>query len=108
MPVGARYVGRPGPFGNPFRVGETTPEDWHEPFAGVYVRDQQHAVDLLESYLEWRAEKPFGWSSMLGPHYPWESQIREVLRGCDLACWCSLSSPCHRTTLLRIANEEEA
>jgi uncharacterized phage-like protein YoqJ len=73
------YVGRPTPFGNPFRVG--TPE---APARG-------DAVPLFERYINWRPEL-----------------IREVkakLRGKNLACWCPCDGqPCHADILLRIAN----
>lgn len=107
MPVGVVYVGRPSYYGNPFHVGETTPATWHEPFAAVHVRDAAHAVELLRSYLAWRAsrvdEQP-GWSSQRGPHFPWEDQIRRLLRGRTLACWCPPDAPCHADVLLEIAN----
>ncbi|MEV5338904.1 DUF4326 domain-containing protein [Streptomyces sp. NPDC052676] len=106
MPLGAVYVGRPSYFGNPFRVGETTPADWRAPFAGVVVRDAAHAVDLLRSYLAWRAQQPSGWCSPIGPHFPWEHQIRSLLRGRDLVCWCSPGTPCRADVLLTIANTE--
>jgi len=37
--------------------------------------------------------------------HPWE--IREQLRGKNLACWCPIGSPCHADVLLEIANSEE-
>lgn len=104
QPVGAVYVGRPTYYGNPFKAGETTPAGWHEPFAHVVVRDNAHAVALLRAYLKWRSEKPAGWCSSVGPHFPWERQIRSLLAGRDLACWCPTDQPCHADVLLEIAN----
>lgn len=109
MPAGTVYVGRPSCFGNPFKAGETTPADWHQPFAGITVTDRAHAVDLLRSYLHWRSQKPSGWCSPIGPHFPGERQIRRMLRGRDLACWCPIPAPgqpdhCHAAVLLHIAN----
>ncbi len=34
------------------------------------------------------------------------SDVRQELRGKNLACWCSLSEPCHADVLLRLANED--
>ena len=33
-----------------------------------------------------------------------KDEIRGVLRGKDLACWCPLGVPCHADVLLEIAN----
>lgn len=104
---GARNVARPTAFGNPFVVGATTPADWHDRFAGVHVADRAHAVQLLRDYLTWRqrqCEATPGWHSSVGPDFPWESQIREVLAGRDLACWCPPGEPCHADLLIEIAN----
>jgi hypothetical protein len=37
-------------------------------------------------------------------HDELEYQVRQVLRGKDLACWCPLDQPCHADVLLEIAN----
>lgn len=102
-PAGAVYVGRGSVWGNPFIVGETTPADWHEPFAGIEVTDRAQAVELLRQYLAWRAERPSGWCSSIGPTFQWERTIR-TLRGRDLMCWCPEDQPCHADVLLQIAN----
>jgi hypothetical protein len=105
MPVLAVYVGRPSHWGNPFHVGETTPSDWNGPFGGVFVRDRGHAVELLRDYLAWRRQQPSGWCSPNGPKFPWERQIRGLLTGRDLACWCPTGEPCHADLLLELARE---
>ena len=79
MPANARYVGRPGPFGNPYVVGQT----FNDLKAGV--RDQAHAVELYRAL-----PKPLA---------------IERLRGFDLACWCAIGEPCHADVLLEWANE---
>jgi hypothetical protein len=104
-PVLAAVVSRPGYFGNPFVVREATPAEWDPPFGGVYVRDRAHAVELLREYLAWRKAQGPGWHRTTpGPNFPWESQIRQLLRGRDLCCWCPLDEPCHADVLLEIAN----
>ncbi|NLH45606.1 MAG: DUF4326 domain-containing protein, partial [Acholeplasmataceae bacterium] len=38
----------------------------------------------------------------------WADKFRELniseLKGKNLACWCSLNSPCHADVLLRLSN----
>lgn len=92
MPDGAVYVGRPGRWGNPFRVGQP-----YQFFAGGHlvmgdVRDRAQAVDLFRA---WLSDRPDGMPD-----------VRTELAGRDLACWCPLDQPCHADVLLQIANEQ--
>lgn len=85
IPEGAVYVGRPTPWGNPFPL--------------CLGRDNERAV---EEYRAW----------ITGPSRDaLRADIRRVLRGKDLVCWCQSPSdehplPCHATVLLEIANGE--
>lgn len=82
MPAGARYVGRPSKWGNPYGVsGET---------------DAAAAVALFRDMLN-RAPKALNGSTVF-------DDIRKDLRGRDLACWCPLDQPCHADVLLEVAN----
>lgn len=76
MPEDARYVGRPGPFGNPFSVQE---------------RGREGAV---AAYRVWLSQPD---------QLDLRNRIRRELRGRDLACWCSLAEACHADVLLRVA-----
>ena len=76
MPEGAVKVSRPGPWGNPFKVGEDM--------------DAAKAVRLFETYLSERPDLV--------------ERARRELRGHDLACWCKPGAPCHAYVLLRVAN----
>lgn len=77
MPAGAKYVGRPTKYGNPFVVSETC--------------SNAEAVAAFRRHCENK-----------GPAF--QAAIRNDLRGLDLACWCSLDQPCHADVLLEIAN----
>lgn len=79
MPEGVIYVGRPTEFSNPYKVG--TPA----------APTPEAAVELFKEHLN-------RWPDMV-------DDIKEKLRGKDLACWCSLDKPCHADVLLEIANE---
>ncbi|HEX6869936.1 MAG TPA: DUF4326 domain-containing protein [Micromonosporaceae bacterium] len=88
MPPGAVYVGRPGPWGNPFTAGHRVPGT--SPVgAGQMVRSPRHAVDL---YAQWLRACP-----------DLVERARAELAGTDLACWCPPGRPCHADVLLRVA-----
>lgn len=99
MPPGARYVGRPTVYGNPFVVlseeilVHDDGRDWWCPAETGGAR--QAAVDM---YRQWAVE-----------HLDGERLVAD-LAGRDLACWCPLTDahgrpmPCHADVLLAIAN----
>ena len=69
------YIGRPGPFGNPFTIGE----------------DGTRA-EVIAKYEEWLMRNP----ELL-------ERVHTELPGKDLLCWCA-PLPCHGDVLLRLAN----
>jgi hypothetical protein len=83
MPDGAVYVGRPSRFGNPWPIGGPGPDG----------RSFRTAAEAIAAYEE-----------AMGTIVPSRDEIREVLRGKDLACWCRLDQPCHADVLMKIAN----
>ena len=97
MPEDAVYVGRPGPFGNPFPVD---------------IYGQEKAVDLFRRWLTGNMSM----NELSGlSRYQEGSMVLECrimvkkiprLRGKNLACWCSLETACHADVLLEIANPE--
>ena len=103
MPDNTVYVGRPGPWGNPYVPGDYLDKG---PYAGMTVRDNMHAVVL---YREWAL------AAMRGAALPQDNGDRaptctevtaafDGIRGKNLACWCSLDQPCHADVLLELAN----
>lgn len=124
MPDGAAYVGRPTPFGNPFRI-----DRWGDisGWLGWYVVDPCLSPNATPEYLATQAEARARavqlyreWAA--GRYEPWNGQghisidrahyvpgwVREQapvrLAGRDLACWCPLGKPCHADVLLALAN----
>lgn len=108
-PPGAVVVARPTTWGNPFRLGGwfvRSPQHRNTPYPGQVirsaepVRDRAHAVELFCEHI---AYEDVAWDP---------AEIRRVLGGRDLACWCPLTDadgnrvPCHADVLLQIANAE--
>lgn len=79
-PEGVVCVGRPSRFGNPFRIGAEY--------------DREAAVAAYRAWIT-NSDRTDG---------PSLAEIRSVLRGRDLACWCPIGVPCHADVLLEIAN----
>jgi hypothetical protein len=104
MPTDARYVGRPGYYGNPYKPGHVYLVGSSLPFpvptqrsegpcpmpdlVAVRCADVQQAVDW---YRQWATISI-------------EPRQLELLRGLDLACWCPPGQPCHADVLLEMAN----
>lgn len=94
-PEGAVVVARPSRWGNPFRLAEYKQD--HPRDAGFTERDWRRlAVDDFRRMIEGRRPAP--------GRYPGADEIRDLLAGHDLACWCPLDEPCHADVLLEVAN----
>lgn len=89
MPEGAVYVGRPGPFGNPYHIAE----------------DCQHISWFRADLLKERAASGGPTSGHRWAEHFWRmARLLPTLRGKDLACWCKPGSACHADVLLELAN----
>jgi Domain of unknown function (DUF4326) len=75
IPLGAVYVGRGSPFGNPFRIG-------------IHGRRDQ----VILKFREWLLAQP-----------ELVERVKNELRGKDLVCFCA-PSYCHAEVLMEIAN----
>ncbi len=90
LPANTKYVGRPGKYGNPWKVGEDGSREDCVGFFNLFIR---HAIDDTRVY----------------PEY---ANIIEDLQGKNLACWChdwdgEGGNPmyCHADILLEIVRE---
>lgn len=79
MPENTVYVGRPTKYSNPYKIGTDL----------NLTREQ--AVNLFRQYI--------------GKAYDID-EIKEDLKGKNLACFCKIGEACHADVLLQIANEE--
>lgn len=77
IPKGAVYVGRPSPFGNPFKV----PKDG----------SRSECCQYYEAWIMNDEQKEL------------RKRMRRELRGKDLVCWCAPKA-CHAYIILSIAN----
>lgn len=71
------YIGRPGPWGNPFAIG----------------RDGDRA-QVIDKYRRWLTDQP-----------ELVAKARSELRGKTLGCWCAPMA-CHGDVLTEVANAE--
>ena len=78
-PEGAKYVGRPSRWGNPFKVGE-------------HAKTHEAMVAMFRDHLEANPE-------LLAAG-------KRELKGFDLACWCRPDQPCHADIWLDVVNED--
>jgi hypothetical protein len=122
------YVGRPGPYGNPFALdcwgavalgfrgdvagrraasaalhrwwltGQWTPAP-ASPSAGGEIEYSDGTVDAIEMIC-----RRFAAAVAEGYVIPEVRPDLAPLRGRDLACWCPLDQPCHADVLLELAN----
>jgi|GEM_PF-1954197 len=85
LPVGAVYVGRPGPYGNRHTAGKPC-----RACGGGVVHDRAGEVEAHRQDLR---NSP-----------GLVARIRRELAGRSVACWCPLDGqPCHADTVLRVA-----
>lgn len=89
MPPDTVKVDRSTRWGNPYRL-----------HSDGYPMTPQVAVGLFERLLSEQG------SWVMRDQLTNVDDVRRELRGKNLACWCSLSGPCHADVLLRLANEE--
>ena len=89
MPAGAIYVGRPGPWGNPFGLEGQR-------------RSKRQAANDCRDWLAGNLFKHFEQGRR-----QWILDNIDSLRGKDLTCWCPLDKPCHADVLLELANREQ-
>lgn len=108
LPEGAVRCARPGPYGNPFRVGgyfmigDPNPRAvFRMSYCETFVRPAPSGFTLIESNeqaVEWFRRYSKGWS----PEYL--ARVRRELAGHDLGCFCALDQPCHVDVLIELAN----
>lgn len=78
------YIGRPGPFGNPFRMREESIEE---------------RAFVIEEYAAWFKLKVMN-------DFEFRQSIL-ALRGYDLACWCP-PEPCHGDVIIEWLGKHKA
>lgn len=77
-PDSAEYIGRPGPYGNPFIIGK-----------------DGNREEVIAKFAEYATAKLFN-----------DSEWLEPLRGKDLACYCAPLA-CHGDVIIKYLEEKE-
>jgi hypothetical protein len=96
MPPNTVKVDRSTKWGNPFIIikdpVENRPIGAETDLSINECNTAKEAVYKFKKLLELPAQESF------------VKQIKQELKGKNLACWCKLSNPCHAEILLEIAN----
>jgi hypothetical protein len=93
MPPNTVSVTRPGRWGNPFKVGQRA-----HPIGGtpIDIKTVDQAVEVFRN----NAMHPTA-------GFVFRRNVKEALRGKNLACFCALDQPCHADVLLEIASADK-
>lgn len=83
MPENTVSVARPGPFGNPYKIGDAD-------LNGMGMSAPQVVTAFRK---------------LVAADRRWDAKL-EALQGKNLACWCRLGDWCHADVLLELANKE--
>lgn len=101
MPPNTVSVTRPGPWGNPYRVGDFLEINGRH----VEIKTNLHARTLYRDNVAMFnlqiAQSGDGDGTKAAR--AWIARLSE-LRGKHLACFCKIGEPCHADVLLEIAN----
>ncbi|MCZ2129514.1 MAG: DUF4326 domain-containing protein [Bacteroidia bacterium] len=91
IPENTKYVGRPTKWGNPFRVEDLGAEESVKRYKECILNNAMcyYYIDEIEASIQF-------------DRFKWMSENLEQLRGFDLACFCSLSVPCHADALIEL------
>ena len=91
MPINTKYVGRPTKWGNPFRVEDLGAEEAVRKYKECILNNAMcySYMDEIEASIHFE-------------RFKWMAENLDQLRGLDLACYCSLSSPCHADVLIEL------
>lgn len=93
------YVGRPGKWGNPFRVVK-------EKGLWVVVNDENYGLKMVDTQSE-----ALGYCMEFYKDYVLHEISLGVidisnLTGKNISCWCKIGNPCHADILLGLANKK--
>lgn len=121
MPPNTVRVCRPGPFGNPWVIGQPGRLQACNVAWNVLGMD---ALDAVITFRDWLERDWIIGPSLPDPYFLKERGMTAIraslthkrqvilnrlpeLRGKNLACWCKPGSPCHADVLLDLANKEQ-
>lgn len=84
---------------NTVKVDRTT--RWGNP---LRLKAGYTAESAVADYRRWLAGAASHLSDVKAAQAPTFEEIRQRLKGKNLACWCAIGRPCHADVLLEIAN----
>jgi len=112
MPENTIYVGRPSKWGNPLRLlGEMIYIDagYRRKILDKWVLVNSYPGASIEEVIFlykqlWKEDECINYDLEYWRNYLQHNFDLSELKGKNLACFCSLESPCHADVLLRLAN----
>lgn len=103
LPPNTISVCRPGKWGNPYIVG--VPIKHQLTAQEAVISGVINAGDYQEN-LPLTAEQAVGLYRWSWERYPESKPDLSEIRGYNLACYCSLDTPCHADVLIELANQQ--
>ena len=99
IPSNTVYVGRGTKWGNPFQVGESA-------YFMLASEGLTFSTDFIETPIENTHLAKSLYSIWIDKQIKRGKLDISELKGRNLACWCTLDSPCHADVLLKMANQK--
>ena len=85
--VKAKYCGRPGKYGNPFKVGDYVGAEW---YPKLEMHDQENYI-VYNQKIKSAKEAIYLFKKYQLP----KLDLTELKNQTHLSCWCGLDNPCH-------------
>ncbi len=106
-----KIVDRRSDFGNPWTIHGPSYGKWavqradrHWPIVGSFDTKNEAAAFAVDQYKRWLTDDEFAAQfPKLASQRNWVVSHLHLLRGKDLACWCTAGAPCHVDVLLPLA-----
>ncbi len=115
-PANTKYCGRPGKWGNPFRVVQTVKNPNRFVVFVIVARGglralcqgvkDQHGPGVFSTKQDAQQHAAFLFGKLMDVA-PGQYPVHELSRYKHLSCWCALDAPCHVDEIIKKINNEQ-